>query len=101
MGIVNLLIKNGANINAENYARETPLHKAASKGNCFISKNKNIFFEICLNFLSGDLDIVNLLIEKGANFHAQNLEKKTPLEILDEAKKQQKRQNEGKTRGPK
>jgi len=56
--IVQLLLDNGAPVNAQSRSRNTPLHMAAR---------------------SNSVDIVNLLLEKGASGNTQNNSGNTPL----------------------
>lgn len=98
--IARTLIQNGADINARENTGSTPIFYAVSTGKIIDSspfilyqnwfqngnwllfeftflKNKNeLFFEIL-----GDVDIVNLLIEKGADLGVRNNFAKTPREI--------------------
>uniref|UniRef100_A0A1I8J8D5 ANK_REP_REGION domain-containing protein n=1 Tax=Macrostomum lignano TaxID=282301 RepID=A0A1I8J8D5_9PLAT len=56
--VAEMLIRNGANVNASNTGRETPLHLAARTGN---------------------QDLVELLIQNGAKLTARDMDRQTPL----------------------
>ena len=59
--IVRLLLKNGANPNARNKKRRTPLHLASKRADL--------------------LEVVRLLLEHGANLDAEDKDGKTPLQL--------------------
>ena len=63
--IADLLIRNGADVNARNNYGSTPLHD-------FLS---SISFEI-----NGKTDLIEFLIEKGANVNLKNYQGQTPLD---------------------
>lgn len=64
--LVSFLIKKGANANAVDIKKDTPLTLAASKGNLEIIRIElNKIFWLC--FCEGNLMLVNLLLQNGAN----------------------------------
>ncbi|EAY21101.1 hypothetical protein TVAG_282710 [Trichomonas vaginalis G3] len=67
--LIELLLSNGADVNAKSHTGMTPLHIAAQGG-------KNELFEI--------------LVSNGADIHALNKDKKTPIDLADESEKNQK-----------
>lgn len=72
-GIVELLIKNGADVNNKNNYDYTPLISAAKNGNFQIRDNK-ITKEIQIvktNICLGHQEIVKLLVENGADVNAK------------------------------
>jgi len=91
--IVDLLIIEGANVNAANDHGDTALHRAAYNG------NKTIFEKLITEgadviatsvhgwtalhhaAIGGNKEIVELLIAKGSNVNAKNDDGKTPLDI--------------------
>lgn len=54
------LVASGANVNARGLDDDTPLHDAASNGN---------------------IRLVKLLVERGADIHAKNKKGKTPVDV--------------------
>ncbi|WP_353288606.1 ankyrin repeat domain-containing protein [Wolbachia endosymbiont (group A) of Pogonocherus hispidulus] len=89
--VVNALIQNGANVNAEDNFKSTPLYDAANKGyieivNALIQNGANVNAED--NFKStplhnaadkGYIEIVNALIDREADVNAEDNFKSTPL----------------------
>ncbi|KAF8496233.1 ankyrin repeat protein [Russula emetica] len=67
LGIVWLLLENGANVDASDSDGSTPLHLAISA------------FKLNLLSQLGGLDIVRLLLENGANVDAPDSDGSTPL----------------------
>jgi len=65
--VVQLLLKYGANINAQDSSGRTPLHWASSGGNQKTARR---------------------LLERGANVHARNGEENTPFQVVSAEKHQ-------------
>lgn len=78
-GVVQLLLEHGADINAKANGGMTPLYIAARNGNCLNSCFKSITHKwlwfVCN---SGNKDVVEFLIEHGANVIARNDDGETP-----------------------
>lgn len=97
LDIVQLLIDEGADVNAEDNAVDTPLHYVSLNGNLdvvklLIDKGANVNAEnsvktIPLHYAStnGYLDVVKLLIHKGANINAKNSHGNIPLHEASES----------------
>ncbi|WP_353273625.1 ankyrin repeat domain-containing protein [Wolbachia endosymbiont (group A) of Agelastica alni] len=89
--IVNALIKAGANVNAENKDKWTPLHFAAAWGHKDVlevlltaganvnAENKNKWTPLYLAAVRGHKDVLEVLLTAGANVNAQDENGKTPL----------------------
>ena len=67
--VANLLIENGANVNANSQFGGTPLHSIISHRSLDINQNNTV-------------QLVGLLITKGANVNAMNGQGRTPLDLL-------------------
>ena len=67
--VANLLIENGANVNANSQFGGTPLHSIISHRSLEINQNNTV-------------QLVGLLITKGANVNAVNGQGRTPLDLL-------------------
>lgn len=77
-----ILIENGTDVNAKEKTRFTPLHLAALNGNClsfYFLKKKTLPFNF--NLFTGHVEVVGLLIEKGAEVNAKDLDEYTPLHL--------------------
>lgn len=85
-----LLLKYGANVNAKDSYKWTPLHLAAQTGRISLkirAWTKNdlfIYFRKSISssnffFRLGEEQIVNSLLQNGANIHAEDIDKRTPL----------------------
>ncbi len=74
-----LLIRNGANVNARNNDGMTVLMQALERGFPELAKITILFEEI--NVQKDNLQIVNLLIEKGANINAKSKDFSTALTL--------------------
>jgi ankyrin repeat protein len=82
--IVEYLIANGVDVNAENIKGETPLQFAADKGDKEIVElliQKGADFSIHLAARLGDLARIKSLIEDGADVNAKDIGGDTPLHI--------------------
>ncbi len=82
--IVEYLIANGADINAESIEGETPLQLAADKGHKEVAElliEKGADFSIHLAARLGDLARVKRLIEDGADVNTKDIGGDTPLRI--------------------
>lgn len=90
VNVVQILLKNGANVSAENGDKETPLHLAAKRGNLLIPMLNVIYFIVItivcnwnsyfdLFSYSGHEDVTDLLLKSGANISAEDIDKYTPL----------------------
>lgn len=93
--MLNLLLENGSNINTRDKYGMTPLHRSVSKGNIPITKallaSKKAIIDVSDNLgntplhLSAEEERVQefkLLVVNGADFKAENKEKKTPLDLV-------------------
>ena len=67
--VANLLIENGANVNANSQFGGTPLHSIISHRSLEMNQNNTV-------------QLVGLLITKGANVNAVNGQGRTPLDLL-------------------
>lgn len=84
--IVNLLIKNGANVSALNKDKWIPLHFAAQSGNSIFDLRKCLLLSLnaLIRFVNGNLGsekVADLLIKNGAIVDARNDEGDSPLII--------------------
>nr|XP_045587401.1 transient receptor potential cation channel subfamily A member 1-like [Procambarus clarkii] len=94
--IPSLLLQHGADVNAMNKKRETPLHIAAREGLtdfCAVLlehqakvdiKNMNQMTPLHFAAQKGELDTLNLLIQKGANPNIKDNQKYLPLHYAAE-----------------
>lgn len=90
--MVKILIEHGANANFNGVRNNTPLH-AASKGEIasyLLSNSANIESvddtlktPLHIACLEGNLELVKVLIENGANVHAETSDGLTPLDLLE------------------
>lgn len=90
-GVIFLLLKHGANVNAQDDNGETPLHHVITKSNLkvvnlLISYNANV--DVVDNFgqtpffnaaRSGKLEIAQLLVDRGADVNRADNDGRTPL----------------------
>ena len=67
--VANLLIENGANVNASSQFGGTPLHSIISHRSLEMNQNNTV-------------QLVGILITKGANVNAVNGQGRTPLDLL-------------------
>lgn len=62
--VLELLIKNGANVNAKNVLKYTPLHLAAKKGNIQFIKPKQYFhFDVLIYYTYVSIQAIRILFE--------------------------------------
>ncbi|WP_264688090.1 ankyrin repeat domain-containing protein [Wolbachia endosymbiont (group A) of Sympetrum striolatum] len=115
--VVNALIQNGANVNAEDNFKSTPLHNAArnghidtvkvliAKGTDVNAKDQDGWTPLHLAAYKCHIDIVKVLLKKGADLLLKNNSGKTPRDLartgdikklLEEEEKQLKKLNEEK-----
>jgi len=95
--IIELLIKSGANIEANDNTGKTPLHEAAQYGHYnsaqrliaavnaavnAVDKNGKTPLHKAFKYLRNP-KIIELLINSGANIEAEDMEGKTPINSLD------------------
>lgn len=73
------MLLNGAVVDARNENLLTPLHLAALKGNLARSKAKMMSSKIICQFDLGHVQIMDLLIRKGADVQAIDIKGCTPL----------------------
>ncbi|KAJ3376336.1 hypothetical protein HDU84_000354 [Entophlyctis sp. JEL0112] len=91
--VVKWLVDHGANVNAENVNKATPLHIASQNGHLEVVKwlvdhganvnAENVQKATLLHIASqnGHLEVVKWLVDHGANVNAENVNKWTPLHI--------------------
>lgn len=86
-----ILIKNGAEINAKTAQGNTPLHTNAANGIENLNSNLDSCVVSSMNFDTnyhyhhlGRADVVKLLVQKGADINIKNENSKTALELAFE-----------------
>ena len=96
LDVVRLLIEKGADANAEDKYKRTPLHLAAMSGHLEVvrlltgkgadatAEDTNKRTPLLLAAKNGHLDVVGLLIEKGADVAAKDKHRRTPLLLAAE-----------------
>lgn len=94
--VVQLLIVNGANINAKNNVGSTPLHYASTEGNTEVvnllidnGADINVKDHVDTTPLhkasfKGHTEVVKLLIDNGADIHVKDNVDRTPLKVANE-----------------
>lgn len=93
--MLNLLLENESNINTRDKYGHTPLHRSVSKGNIPITKallaSKRAIIDVSDNRGNTPLHLAaeeervqefKLLVINGADFNAENKEKKKPLDLV-------------------
>ena len=81
--IIKLLLKNGADVNPENSYKE-PFCKVKSENNTINITNKNSYTPLHYAVISNHKDIVELLIQNGADINSINIFDGTPLDMAKE-----------------
>jgi len=87
-GVVALLLKSGADVDAQDDNSVTPLHfsMSASSQDIFLDDGYEDADE---ELLEGNLEIIELLLENGANVRLRNDHGKTPLQVASQRGRQQ------------
>lgn len=100
--LIEILLKSGANINAQDLDKRTPLHLAAKEGEPFLkwncASNSNsvsivtftLTHSLCANnfhilnflFCLDHENVVDILLRNGANNNALNMNNRTPLQFV-------------------
>lgn len=81
--IAELLLKNGAKVNAKSNTKATPLHLTVEGGKLYLltfSLRHQISL-VPLLFNSGHQKVARILLRNGANINAENSDKFTPLHL--------------------
>jgi len=83
--VIELLINNNANVNARDKAGKTPLHEVVSVGRSgvavFETLSGQVMVQRSMSFAKPNLQILELLIAKGADINSKDFDGNTPLKI--------------------
>jgi ankyrin len=76
-----LLIDHGADVTAQNKDGDTPLHLALTPSNQSPALSRLVLMEETPKLTGGEVEVVRMLINRGADVTAQNKDRHTPLHL--------------------